>query len=120
MRVHLEWLLEMNIDLGWGGIAPTPEARAQRLMLQPFADSLPSYAGIDVSPNGTLWVIDDWEWGDTARFATAFRPDGAILGRLQFARRVFPIAFGDDRVVVREPDRKTAEAFEVYRFHLAQ
>lgn len=99
---------------------PGPEAKTHRLALQPFADSLPAYSDIYASPNGTLGVLDLATFGDSVVYATAFRRDGAILGRLRFNRMVAPVSFGDDRVAVREIKRDQISALRVYRFRLAQ
>ena len=93
------------------------EARAYRLALQPFADSLPAYGSIYATRRGVLWVLDDTSLGDTAWNATAFRSDGAILGRLH-GSGMTPTAFDDDRLVVRTPDGGRGVSFKVFRFRL--
>ena len=70
----------------------------------PTADSLPPYSAFHVSPNKTLWVIDYMAPDDSTWSATAFRQDGAIVGRLRAAGKGLPLAFGDDRVVIRSED----------------
>jgi hypothetical protein len=81
----------------------------------PFADSLPPYEGLFVSPNATLWVVDATAPGDTSWSATAFRLDGAIVGRLQVGRAGRPVAYGNDRVVVREEDEDGVVSMKVFR-----
>lgn len=70
----------------------------------PYADSLPPYSKLFVTPNKTLWVLDPAVPGDAGWTATAFRNDGAIVGRLQATGAGGPVTFGDDRVVVRTVD----------------
>lgn len=88
---------------GEGMVDPKESERIVRIT--PFADSLPPYAFMFVSPNKTLWVVDGHSSIDGDWFATAFRTDGAILGRLHLKGKGIPIAFGDDRVVIRDEDR---------------
>jgi len=47
--------------------------------------------------------------------ATAFRIDGAIVGRLQAGRARKPVAYGSDRVVVREEDEDGVVSMKVFR-----
>jgi hypothetical protein len=68
----------------------------------PSADSLPAIAYLELSSDGTLWVIDGVARGDTAWTATAFRKDGSLLARLRGTGKGLPVAFGADRVVIRE------------------
>ena len=82
---------------------------------QPVADSLPPYQLWFVSPNRTLWVVDAIAPNDTKGAATAFRQDGAIVGRLQWSRSGYPIAFGDDRVVFRDADADGVVSLKVFR-----
>lgn len=70
----------------------------------PFADSLPPYIRFFTSPNKTLWVVDGHSLIDKEWFATAFRADGVIIGRLRMSGTGMPMAFGDDRVVIRNED----------------
>lgn len=78
---------------------------SERLVREaPFTDSLPSYWSFFMSPNKTLWVLDYISPIDTAWTATAFRADGAIIGRLTVKGKSMPLAFGDDRVVIRSED----------------
>jgi hypothetical protein len=58
------------------------------------------------------WVLPR---SDTAWNATAFRADGALLGRLHSSSGGTPAAFGDDRVVVRSVDRDGVVSLRVYR-----
>lgn len=89
---------------------------SQRLVREaPFADSLPPYHAIFVSPDQTLWVVDGLTPADTAWHATAFRRDGAIVGRLRGVGTSRPVAFGNDRVLVRRIDADGVVALEARR-----
>jgi hypothetical protein len=92
---------------------PTESRRLARE--KPFADSLPPYEGLFVTPNKTLWVVDATAPGDSAWSATAFRLDGAIVGRLRAPRAGKPVYFGNDRVVVREEDDDGVVSMKVFR-----
>lgn len=82
---------------------------------QPFADSLPPYSGFFVTRGGTLWVVDAIAPSDTGWSATAFRRDGAILGRLEVQGRSRPVGFTDDRMAIRSED---ADGVVTFRVHL--
>ena len=68
------------------------------------ADSLPPYSAFHVTTNNTLRVSAFIAPDDNGWSATAFRKDGAIVGRLRVAGNGLSIAFGDDRVVMRSED----------------
>jgi hypothetical protein len=90
-------------------------AESERLIReQPFADSLPPYGDFHVVGN-TLWVVDPSVPGDTAWSATAFRRDGAIIGRLHGRGRGTPVAFAPDRVAVRDTDADGGVSVRVHR-----
>ena len=103
--------------LGGGGPERLVDAsESQRLAREsPFADSLPPFGQIFVTPDQTLWVVDAIAPGDTAWSATAFRRDGAVIGRLTVPGRSSPMAFGTDRVVVRTQDEDGLIALRVHR-----
>lgn len=89
---------------------------SERLIREnPSADSLPPYSRLFVSPNKTLWIVDYIAPGDTSWSATAFRTDGAIIGRLHASDKTMPLAFGDDRVVVRAEDTDGIVSLKVQR-----
>jgi hypothetical protein len=91
-------------------------AESRRIeQVRPFADSLPPYGIWFVSLNQTLWVMDASAPGDTKGAATAFRQDGAIIGRLTWSRPDEPVAFGDDRVVMRQADADGVVSLRVFR-----
>lgn len=81
-----------------------PEESRRLIYDRPIADSLPPYESFFVTRSHTLWVVDPVAPGDTSWSATAFDRDGAILGRLTVAGQTRPLAFSDDRVVVRGED----------------
>jgi hypothetical protein len=83
--------------------------------ITPFADSLPPYGAWFVTPNRTLWVVDYAAPGDVGGAATAFRQDGAILGRLTWSRGGTAVTFGNDRVVLRETDADGVVSLHVFR-----
>jgi hypothetical protein len=90
-------------------------AESRRLIYdEPFVDSLPPYSGIFVTRGKTLWVVDAIAPGDSSWSATAFRADGAIAGRLTVQGRSQPVAFTDDRVVVRSQDENGVVALQVF------
>jgi hypothetical protein len=82
---------------------------------KPFADSLPPYGNFFVTPRGILWVVDAIVPGEPSWGATAFRSDGAIVGRLR-ASGGFPMAFSDDRVVLRSEDQDGVVSLRVHKF----
>lgn len=89
---------------------------AERLFrAAPIADSLAACADLFVTPNRTLWVLEVIMPSDTSWTATAFRLDGAIIGRLRGSGRATPVAFGDDRVVLRSSDADGLVKLEVHR-----
>lgn len=81
----------------------------------PFADSLPPYSELLAGPRGVLWVLDGMAPGDTAWNATAFRADGAIIGRLHAPLADPPVAFESDRAIVRHADANGVVSFPVYQ-----
>lgn len=89
---------------GEGGVRPDRSEIEKIQRETPVADSLPAYQSFFVSPNKTLWVVDATAPNATTWSATAFRKDGAIVGRLRASGGGTPLAFGDDRVVVRTED----------------
>ena len=95
---------------------PVDPAETRRLIrAAPFADSLPPYEGLFVTPDHRLWVVDPIAPTDAGWSATAFRADGAIVARLEVPERSHPMAFGNDRVVVRTEDTDGVVALKVYR-----
>jgi hypothetical protein len=79
------------------------------------ADSLPPYQGVFATPKGRLWVVDPIAPGDTFWTATAFRRDGAMLGRLTAPGTDPPILITDDRIVTRRKDDEGGTWLRVYR-----
>jgi hypothetical protein len=52
---------------------------------------------------------------DTGWNATGFRQDGAIIGRLEWRGAGLPMAFMDDRVVLRVEDSDGVVSLRVHR-----
>lgn len=102
-----------------GGDTFTKDERKQMARLTPSADSVPLVVGLYTSPDGTLWVVDNAAVSGTeATVATAFRKDGAMLGRLTLPAGARPVAFGADRVVLRVLDDDDAVELRVHRLVL--
>ncbi|HEX9563432.1 MAG TPA: hypothetical protein VF981_05660 [Gemmatimonadaceae bacterium] len=85
----------------------------------PFADSLPGFSSLATAPDGTLWAVDAIAPSDSTWSATAFRKDGAIVGRLHVRGRSTPMAFGDGRVIVRTEDEDGVVALLVLAIRFA-
>ncbi len=61
-------------------------------------------------------MVDYQAETDTTWSATAFRPDGAIVGRLTAGMKgARPVWFGKDRVLLRTVDEDGVVRFGVYR-----
>jgi hypothetical protein len=110
-----EQLERMNATGGERMVDPEESKRLTRE--QPFADSLAPYGKFHVTDGEkTLWVVDIVTSSDTGWRATAFRRDGAIIGRLTVTTgQSAPVAFTDDRVIVRTEDKDGLIALKVYR-----
>ncbi len=81
----------------------------------PFADSLPAWGNLLAGTDGTLWAVEYITPSDSVVMVTAFREDGAILGRLTIPRLSGPLWFDRDRVMLREEDGDGVVSFAVYR-----
>lgn len=92
-------------------IGGSPEWRRDR----PSADSLPAIAYLELGVDGTLWVVDTASPGDSAWTATGFRVDGSLVARLRGAGNGLPVAFGSDRVVIRENGDGGSAKLSVHR-----
>lgn len=80
----------------------------------PYPDSLPSFRDVKTTSGGIAWVRDVTLAGDTTWAYTAVALDGRILGRLTGSGRA-PVAFGDDRVVLRDEDSDGLVTWRVMR-----
>jgi hypothetical protein len=99
-----------------GGETYSKSEQRARVQLTPSADSAPMIQGLFVTPNRTLWVLDDAAVSDADKhMLTAYRQDGAMIGRLAIPRNALPMAFGDDRVVLRVLDEDDVVALHVHR-----
>jgi hypothetical protein len=92
-----------------------PEETRRHAREMKFADSLPPYELLFPAPDGTLWVTDYATLADSSWSATAFRADGAIVGRLTTRIRGTPVSFGDGRVLIRLVDEDGVVRFGLYR-----
>lgn len=84
---------------------------------QPFTDSLPAFAGLDMAPGGTAWIRDAQFLSDSTWAYTALRRDGTILGRLKGSGPL-PVAFGDDRIILRTEDENGIVTWRVHRLDM--
>lgn len=115
-RAHIAQQLQQLSSAREKPIDPT---ESQRLIREgPFADSLPPYSALHSTPGGRLWVVDAIAPGDTRWTATQFRYDGAILGRVSGEIGALPVAFGDDRVLLRAVDELGVVTLRVQRIVL--
>lgn len=105
--------LRQSLSRGEGTRDPIEAERLFRVA--PIADSLAAWAGVLVAPNRTLWLLDPIVPSDTGWTATALRRDGAIIGRLHGPGRAIPVAFGDDRVVLRSADADGVVMLAIHR-----
>ncbi|MEO5798485.1 MAG: hypothetical protein ABIZ70_02975 [Gemmatimonadales bacterium] len=82
----------------------------------PFADSLPPIQGLFATPDNTLWAVDGLSYQTGTYWdATAFRIDGAIIGRLHFTGGGVPVYFGNNSVMVRSVDDDGIVTMTSYR-----
>ncbi len=91
--------------------AAVVKARGERIV----ADTMPPFDRVMVGADGLLWILDAMSPLDTTWAATAFREDGAVMGRLTGPGRG-PIWFGERQVmrpVWREVDRVSRLELEV-------
>lgn len=99
-----------------GGDTYTKDELKRIARLTPASDSVPLLVGMYTSPDGTLWVLDNAAAsGAEGTVATAFRKDGAMLGRVSLGVGALPMAFGTDRVVLRVTDEDDLVALRVHR-----
>jgi hypothetical protein len=93
------------------------EERAREMAEQrPFADTVGAYVSVTATDGGTIWVRDMPMPADSIWSLTAFRRDGAILGRLSGLRSKGRLTWlGDDRVIIQHEDEDGLVRFGVYR-----
>ena len=89
------------------------------LRAAPFADSLPVTSELFVAPDRTLWILDGHPPRESSWNATGFRADGAIVGRLRADQGGLPVAFGNDRVVLKSTDKDGVVTLATYKFRPA-
>ncbi len=102
---------------GQPGAPPDTAAIWNQFRDAPYADSLPSFSDVTISAGGIAWVKDAGLYYDSTRTYTAVAQDGRILGRLSWYG-MSPLAFGDDRVVLKAEDGDGVVTFRVMRLHL--
>jgi hypothetical protein len=82
---------------------------------RPFADTVGAYVTVTATDGGIIWVRDMPMPADSIWSVTAFRRDGAILGRLAGLRSKGLLTWiGDDRAMVRHEDEDGVVRFGVY------
>ncbi len=75
---------------------------------QPVADSLPLVGRVYGSPSDLFWVAEAvWPGTTDTLRATAVSPTRGVVGRLIMPIHGTPVAFGSDRIIVREIDPET-------------
>lgn len=109
-----------DFSVALGGGPPDTAALRSRMRGQEHADSLPGYGRLQVTPNGTLWILDYVVPGADGWAATAITPDGRIQGRITAGSGDPPVAFGDDRVAFRTEDDLGIATITVRRIVLPQ
>ncbi len=90
----------------------------ERMLAGPHADTLSAYGDVAVTPNGTVWVLDQSLVRDSGWAATAFDRDGRMLGRIEAAGGQPPIAWGDDRVAFKSEDDLGIATITIQRLRL--
>ncbi len=108
--------IESSVGEGGGGDTYTKDEQRQNARLAPSADSMPIIVGLFTSPDGTLWVVDQAAAsGTSGTMVTSYRRDGAMTGRLRLVDDAIPVAFGNDRMVLRVRDENDVVALHVHR-----
>lgn len=112
----MQWYRNMP---GEGGVKPNLAEIEKSERDLSVADSLPAYSRFLTTPDKTLWVVDAVAPNANTWTATAFRRDGAIVGRLRADGAGTPVAFGNDRVVIRTEDADGVVTLTVRRIGVA-
>ncbi len=108
--------IESSVGEGGGGDTYTKDEQRQNARLAPSADSMPIIVAMYTGPDGTLWVVDQAATsGKSGTMVTSYRRDGAMTGRLRLVDDATPVAFGNDRVVLRVRDENDVVALRVHR-----
>jgi hypothetical protein len=85
----------------------------------PYEDSLPAFDDPASSPGGTLWVRLPTMRYDSNWTYVGFGDDGRIVGRVSGSGHA-PLAFGDDRIVLRHEDESGIVTFVVKRMRIGR
>lgn len=110
-------MAELELERLTGGGEALRNANESRRLIQEamFADSLPAFEALHVGADKRLWIVDAIAPGDSGWTATALQLDGTISGRLHAGRAGRPMAFGRDRVVVRETNEDGVVSLRVLK-----
>lgn len=84
-----------------------------------YTDSLPHFNTARTAHGGTLWLNRPAMDFDSVYRALAIAPDGRVLGRLE-ERTPFPVALGDDRVILRKEDDNGIVTWQVHRLAMPE
>lgn len=94
---------------------PNPEGSRRVVREAPYSDSLPAFSRLFPSTVHTLWVLDGNTRFDKSWTATEFNRVGAIVRRLHGLGLSRPVAFADDKVLLRSVDQNGVVSFEMHR-----
>lgn len=79
-----------------------------------YADSLPHFMTAKTTSGGVLWLSRPSLDPDSIWQSLALAPDGRVLGRAE-GLKPYPVALGDDRVVLRSEDDNGIVTWQVHR-----
>lgn len=96
---------------GMYGDSTTAFARARNNF---FPDSLPHFNSVQSAHGATLWLGWPTMDPDSPWQYLALNPDGRVLGRVEGARP-WPVALGEDRVILRTEDDNGIVTWQVHR-----
>lgn len=81
-------------------------------------DSIPAWQRIDVSPNGTVWLLRYPVPGVVGWSAIALDREGRLLGQVHADSGDAPVLFGDDRALFRSENDLGIATFTVRALHI--
>jgi hypothetical protein len=79
-----------------------------------YADSLPHFMTAKTAAGGTLWLSRSSLDPDSTWHSLALAPDGRLLGKAE-GLKPSPVAFGDDRVILRSEDDNGIVSWRVHQ-----
>ena len=91
-----------------------PDETERVVRIAVYADSMPAFVGLFATDDRTLWILEPLAAIDSVWSAVAFK-DGRFIARLVGPADAVPIAFGDDRVLVRKADDDGVVTLEIRR-----